>query len=110
MAASAVFILDYRGKILISRNYRGDVPMGVASRFIGKILEEEEMNVKPVTEEDGVTYAFIKHNNLFCILILLYTFNCGVMVLDFLSIGNNRSKWKCSSNTPIPLQNSTSMS
>jgi AP-1 complex subunit mu len=68
MAASAVFILDHRGKILISRNYRGDVPMSVASRFISKILEEEELNVKPIIEEEGVTYIFVKHNNLFCIL------------------------------------------
>ena len=72
MAASAIFILDHRGKILISRNYRGDVPMSVASRFINKILEEEEMNIKPVTEEDGVTYIFVKHQNLYCILIILF--------------------------------------
>lgn len=67
MAASAVFILDHRGKILISRNYRGDIPMSVATRFIGKVLEEEELNVKPIVEEEGVTYIFVKHNNLFCI-------------------------------------------
>jgi AP-1 complex subunit mu len=39
MAASAVFILDQKGKILISRNYRGDVPMNVASRFVSKLLD-----------------------------------------------------------------------
>ena len=27
MVASAVFILDLKGKVIISRNYRGDVPM-----------------------------------------------------------------------------------
>jgi hypothetical protein len=69
MAASAVFIMDHRGKILISRNYRGDVPMSVASRFISKVLEEEEVSVKPIVEEDGVTYIFVKHHNLFCILV-----------------------------------------
>jgi len=29
MVASAVFILDLKGKVIISRNYRGDVPMCV---------------------------------------------------------------------------------
>ncbi len=67
--ASAIFILDQKGKILISRNYRGDVPMSVASRFISKILEEEEMNVKPIIEEEGVSFIFVKHNNLYRILI-----------------------------------------
>lgn len=67
MAASAVIILDGRGKVLISRNYRGDVPLGVASRFITRILEEEEVNVKPIIEEDGISYIFIKYNNLYCI-------------------------------------------
>lgn len=67
MAASALFVLDQKGKILISRNYRGDVPMSVASRFISKILEEDEMNVKPIIEEEGVSYIFVKYNNLYCI-------------------------------------------
>lgn len=70
MAASAVFVLDQKGKILISRNYRGDVPMSVASRFIAKILEEDETNIKPIIEEEGVSYIFVKCNNLYCILFV----------------------------------------
>lgn len=68
MAASAIFVLDQKGKILISRNYRGDVPMSVASRFISKVLEEDETNIKPIIEEEGVSYIFVKCNNLYCIL------------------------------------------
>jgi len=63
--ASAVFILDQKGKILISRNYRGDIPMSVASRFIMKVLEDDENNVKPIVEEEGITYIFVKYNNLY---------------------------------------------
>jgi hypothetical protein len=40
----------------------------VASRFISKILEEDETNVKPIIEEEGVSYIFVKFNNLYCIL------------------------------------------
>lgn len=89
MAASAVFILDHKGKILISRNYRGDVPMSVASRFINKILEEEELNIKPILEEDGVTYIFVKHNNLFCILIIQLIL---LGFIDLASASYHRSK------------------
>jgi len=35
MTASAVFILDVKGKVVISRNYRGDVPMNCVERFAG---------------------------------------------------------------------------
>jgi len=65
MAASAVFILDQKGKVLISRNYRGDVPMNVASKFVAKLQEEEEVDMKPVVEEDGITFIYVKYNNLY---------------------------------------------
>lgn len=32
MVASALFIMDSKGKVIISRNYRGDIPMTVAER------------------------------------------------------------------------------
>lgn len=31
--ASALFIMDLKGKIIISRNFRGDVPMTVSETF-----------------------------------------------------------------------------
>jgi len=34
MVASAVYILDLKGKILISRNYRGDIPKSAAERWV----------------------------------------------------------------------------
>lgn len=33
MVVSAVFIMDLNGKVIISRNYRGDIPMTVADTF-----------------------------------------------------------------------------
>jgi len=62
---SAVYILDAKGKVLISRNYRGDVPFSVAEKFMSKVLEEEEVNIKPIVEEEGITYIYIKHQNLY---------------------------------------------
>lgn len=40
MVASAVFITDLSGKMIISRNYRGDVPMSKAvERFCKYLLD-----------------------------------------------------------------------
>ena len=35
MACSAIYFLDMKGKVLISRNYRGDIDNSVIDKFIG---------------------------------------------------------------------------
>ncbi|KAH3743407.1 clathrin-adaptor medium chain apm 1 [Pelomyxa schiedti] len=83
MSASAVFILDAKGKQLISRNFRGDVPMSMASRFIMRLLEEDEVTMKPVINEEGITYVFVKHNGLFFLAISDRNIN-AMLTLTFL--------------------------
>ena len=36
MACSAIYFLDNKGKVLISRNYRGDIENSVIDKFIGE--------------------------------------------------------------------------
>ena len=50
MAASALFILDLKGSIILYRDYRGDVPIKFAERFIAKLNELEEAG-KVITNE-----------------------------------------------------------
>ena len=83
IGASAVYILDAKGKILISRNYRGDVPMSCAERFISRLTEQEDLNIKPVFEEDGVTYVFIKLNDIYMLATTSHNAN-ATMILMFL--------------------------
>ncbi len=98
MVASAVFILDLKGKVnllcvaclflqdgkfhsghwteahlsqkvLISRNYRGDIPMTAIEGFLPLLLtaeDDEDVTVTPVvSSEDGVNFLYIRHNNLY---------------------------------------------
>jgi len=74
-------ILDLKGKILISRNYRGDVPMSSAQRFINHLMEEEDTNIKPVLEEDGISYVYIKHQNLYLLAVTNRNANAAMIVL-----------------------------
>lgn len=54
MVASAVFITDTQGKHIISRNYRGDVPITKAVEIFAKYLTEiPEEQKKPVFYHDG---------------------------------------------------------
>jgi AP-1 complex subunit mu len=52
--------MDLKGKVIISKNYRGDSPMNVADRFSLYIQEKEEMELRPVFTVEGITYIYIK--------------------------------------------------
>ena len=43
MACSAIYFLDMKGKVLLHRNYRGDIDGTVIDKFIGKIDDILEM-------------------------------------------------------------------
>jgi len=79
MVLSSLFFLDLKGKILISRDYRGDISTRHAEEFI-ELLAERELeldtstgngsggicNVQPpIFHKDGISYCYIKHNNLY---------------------------------------------
>ena len=54
MVASAVFITDLQGKSIISRNYRGDVPLSKAiDQFQNYLTDVEDEAKKPVFHVDS---------------------------------------------------------
>ncbi|KAK2087353.1 AP-1 complex subunit mu-2 [Saguinus oedipus] len=66
MSASAVFILDVKGKPLISRNYKGDVPMSKIEHFMPLLVQrEEEGALTPLLSYGEVHFLWIKHSNLY---------------------------------------------
>ena len=71
MSASAVFILDLKGRLLISRDYRGDIPTSVATKFATRVLQQEETELRPVVNEEGISYISVKYANLLCLLLLI---------------------------------------
>ncbi|GAB2280498.1 AP-1 complex subunit mu-2 [Dionaea muscipula] len=66
-AASALFLLDIKGRVLIWRDYRGDVSAAQAERFFTKFIEKEgdPQSQDPVVYDNGVTYMFIQHSNVY---------------------------------------------
>ena len=69
MVASAVIVTDLKGKVLISRNYRGDIPMNSSEKFSERIQNLDEVDIKPVFTENGVTYASVKQNNVYILAL-----------------------------------------
>ena len=66
--ASLIAILDLKGKPLIQRSYRDDVPSSYIERFLPLILELEEQDklVTPCFTDQGINYMHIRHSNLYC--------------------------------------------
>ncbi len=66
--ASLIAILDLKGKPLIQRSYRDDVPPSCIERFLPLILELEEQDkqVTPCFSDQGINYMHIRHSNLYC--------------------------------------------
>ncbi|KAJ1617252.1 hypothetical protein T492DRAFT_1101275 [Pavlovales sp. CCMP2436] len=54
-----------KGKVIIARNYRGDVPMSVVDHFARHVQESEEVDMKPIVVMDCCTFLYIKTNNLY---------------------------------------------
>lgn len=83
MVCSAVFITDIKGKVIVSKNYRGDIPMQVCEKFSYHIQEKDEMELRPVFTEEGVTYVYIKCNNLLLLAVTKRNSNIS-LILFFL--------------------------
>lgn len=68
MSASAIYILDVKGKVLISRNYRGDIAPNVIEKFMPLLMEkEEEGSLTPLLQTEECTFTYIKCNNLYVV-------------------------------------------
>lgn len=60
--------MDQKGRVLITRAYRADVPYNTNEIFQDKMLGLDELKTKPiiVDEENQVVYLHLRHQNLIC--------------------------------------------
>ncbi|GMK53706.1 hypothetical protein CspeluHIS016_0102920 [Cutaneotrichosporon spelunceum] len=81
--ASLVAILDMKGKSLIQRNYRDDVPPSCVDKFLPLILDMEEDNVPltPCFTDEGINYMHIRHNNLYLLALSKRNSNAAEIIL-----------------------------
>ena len=83
LGCSALYFLDQKGKIIISRDYRGEVGSNITERFQRRVLELDEIGVKPVFTEKDITYIWIRVNNIYIVAVGKGNPNVA-MVLAFL--------------------------
>jgi len=84
MSCSGVYILDSKGKSLISRNYRGDVETSDVDKFMTLVMEKEEEGItSPIIVHGEVTFVFIKYNNLILLSVTKTNANAA-LIFSFL--------------------------
>uniref|UniRef100_A0A0N5BAC6 MHD domain-containing protein n=1 Tax=Strongyloides papillosus TaxID=174720 RepID=A0A0N5BAC6_STREA len=84
MASSAIFILDLKGKVMISRNYRGDISMGIIEKFVPLLIDMEEEGIQsPLIEYEDCSFVYIKTNNIYLVSMAKKNINV-TLVLSFL--------------------------
>ncbi|KAI9223744.1 putative clathrin assembly protein AP47 [Blastocladiella britannica] len=85
MVASAVFILDMKGKVLIARNFRGDIPMNSIEKFMVLVADNEEdgSELAPVIADPdtGINYLYMKYNNLYLVALTRKNSNAATIFL-----------------------------
>ena len=69
LGCSAIYFLDQKGKIIISRDYRGEVGSSITEKFQRKVLELDERLIKPVFTEKDITYMWIRVNNIYIVSV-----------------------------------------
>ena len=71
MSISAIYILDKKGNILISRNYKLEVQDNVVDKFIRKQMELTPKTFTPflIDEENEIVFTFNNYRNIVIVLI-----------------------------------------
>ncbi|MDP2438313.1 MAG: AP-1 complex subunit mu [archaeon] len=81
---SALYILDLKGKTLIYRHYRGDVPQKATSKFVSQVLDigDEAGEVqRPIVEIDGTSFVYIRYQNLYLLGLTNRNANAAMILL-----------------------------
>lgn len=80
---SALAIIDKKGKSLLMRNYRGDIPANHLDIFNQKHLEHDSESMPPLINHEDYWYFFIKHENIRLLAVTKSNSN-AMMVYSFL--------------------------
>jgi AP-1 complex subunit mu len=81
MVLSSIFFLDLKGKVLLHRDYRGDISPDAAEKFMGLLsdLEDQKRTATPILTCNDITYVHIRHANLY--ILALTKRNSNVMTI-----------------------------
>ncbi|GMM56244.1 Apm1 protein [Maudiozyma humilis] len=68
---SAVYFCDNKGKAILSRRYKDDIPLNAIDKFQTLLsdMEDETSVIPPCIAHNGIQYLFIQHNDLYVVAL-----------------------------------------
>ncbi len=79
---SAIFFLDIKGRVIVYRDYRGDISPKYAERFMAKLNElEENSKQAPILYDEGVSYIYLQVSNLYLLAVTRTNANAAAIVV-----------------------------
>ena len=81
--ASSIVLINYKGEVLIYRNYKYDVSREETMEFCRKIIATKEANEKPIIYLNGVSYIHTKEGEI-CVLATSKSNSNAAMIFNFL--------------------------
>ena len=81
MPPSIIYILDQKGKVIICRDYRGDIEPGVIDKFMTLYMDREEENaLTPIIHSTDATFIHVRHSNLIFVTVSRGNVNVALAV------------------------------
>lgn len=81
-AISALLFLDTKGKPVLFRDYRGDIPLKAADRFMSKLNELDETGkASPIIQDEHTSYIYVQHSNLYLLAITRRNVNAAAILV-----------------------------
>lgn len=71
MVLSSIYFLDLKGKVLLYRDYRGDIASSAADKFVALLSDLEQQNrpSTPILTSNNITYIHLRHSNLYLLAL-----------------------------------------
>ena len=65
--ASCIYFCDSKGKKILSRRYKDDIPTNAIDKFPMLLVEREQESsvIPPCLAHNGIQYLFVQHNDLY---------------------------------------------
>lgn len=68
--------------MLVPACRRGDIPLKAADRFMSKLNDLEEAGrVSPVIQDEGTSYIYVQHSNLYLLAICRTNVNAAAILV-----------------------------
>uniref|UniRef100_A0A7S0N9W6 MHD domain-containing protein n=1 Tax=Pyramimonas obovata TaxID=1411642 RepID=A0A7S0N9W6_9CHLO len=69
LAASAIYLLNLRGEIIIYRTYRSEATRSLADAFRTQIVQAKDTATSPVRQLAGFNFCYIRCNNVYVLTV-----------------------------------------